>query len=451
MNRTRSRGMNQRPFVDGFEPLESRTLFNADVVMEFPRTIAYTHAVDVNLDGHMDIVAVANKTVGIALSDGAGGYGTPRYIGFNAPATHVAIGDLDGDGDGDLAVITGDRLVRVYDDGPSAYFTRRSLFDLGYQATGLVLGQFSGDSVLDAAVIQPPVPGRAVPTVRLIIQSADETLSSGLGRPIPHFGGVLATAQIRSSSTDEIVVTSPTREQVFEVGSVRLKLIGDAPRLDVPASAIADVDDDGLLDSVTFAHGGGAAHVAVALRNVDAPDGFTYQTVLNAVGGRVRVAGLADLTADGRVDVVVIGQIPGLGIPNAEAAYLIMQNPDGSFGEPELLVNLPFFFEGNEIDNIWIAGYSDTNGDGTLDVIVETYAEFAGQSEYAVRAIESPDPMSMLDPWSLRTIYPLPFEPLNGSPARIALAPNLLGSGIDGLIVRNHTTGPSTLLVCGLA
>lgn len=438
-------------FGDGLLTLEPRIVMSTGMpVMDFARFVSDTRAVDVNGDGHLDVVAFANRAIGIALSDGSGGYLTPRYVGFNDPVIDFAIGDLDNDGDGDLVVLTGDRLVRVYDDGPSAYFTRRTLFHMGYRATSITVGHFNNDGLLDAAVMQPPVPGRAVPTVRLILQDGMGGLIPGLGRPTPYTHGRLSIAQIRPSMTDEIVMTTPQREVAFEVGVIRLKVIGDEPRLNVAETAIGDVNQDGHPDYAFGSFVIGGPRISIALRDDASPIGFTEQVVYSGPAVNMRAVGLADLTGDGRLDVVVIGELPGAGgLPNTIGVYLLRQGMDGQFGQPEFLVDLPPFFDGLPINSVRILGYSDTNGDGTPDVIIENYSEFRGEFEYAVRAIESPDPMGMDGAWSRRAIYPDPFVPLNGVAANAQVVPDLLGSGLDGLLVRNaRVNGRAVVEVC---
>ena len=66
---------------------------------------------DLNLDGNPDLVVssqdffpVAGTTVSVHLGDGAGGFAAPVSFGVGQLPQSVAIGDLDGDGNPDLAV-----------------------------------------------------------------------------------------------------------------------------------------------------------------------------------------------------------------------------------------------------------------------------------------------------------------------------------------------------------
>ncbi|MBX3385865.1 MAG: VCBS repeat-containing protein [Phycisphaeraceae bacterium] len=476
--RQRVRIVHGHGFEGGVQPLEPRTLLSSDahIVMEFRREIDHNQTVhvDVNGDGHLDVVAAAFRQVGIALSDGLGGHLAPRYVGFNEPVIGFVIGDLDGDGDGDLAVLTGNRLVRVYDDGPSAYFTRRTLFDLGYRATSITAGQFNNDDVLDLAVMQPPVPGRPNnSSVRLIIQDSMGGLTPGLGRPVP-VAGSLSSAQIRPGGTDEILLMArepneihgafATRTTVFAIGPERLKIIDEEVNLDIAPYAIADVNNDGLDDWVMVrSAGSGQVIVSIAIRD-EQSESLYVDVLVGMFQGIVRSAGLHDLTGDNHPDIILIGRLPQFTTVGEHelGVYLLADDGAGGYLQPHQIGTIVPTIVDGRVQNTSIVGFSDSNGDGVADVIVRVESNSVVGSVtpgtgFAVLAIESPDPMDPSGSWITKTLYERVHPVLAFTHQyHVRLTPDLLGMGQDGLIIGRNLPfaigdGTGVLLVCPVA
>ena len=116
---------------------------------------------DWDADGDLDL-AVGNSgatNISILINDGTGGFtqllppDSPVPVG-STPQT-VIVGDLDGDGDLDLAVTTsGDRVRLLFNDG-SAIFSEdplKSPIDGLVSPTAMVVGDWDGDGDLDLAV-----------------------------------------------------------------------------------------------------------------------------------------------------------------------------------------------------------------------------------------------------------------------------------------------------------
>ena len=113
---------------------------------------------DLDNDGDLDLVASnlnyntsAAGTLAIRLNDGTGSFPTVRDQGAGFDNTNVALGDLDGDGDLDIAVaiwdVSGYVGIRL-NDGQGGFQTSR-----GFSASGspseVVLGDFDADGDLD--------------------------------------------------------------------------------------------------------------------------------------------------------------------------------------------------------------------------------------------------------------------------------------------------------------
>jgi hypothetical protein len=114
---------------------------------------------DFNGDGVKDI-AVADffydgngNNVSILLGDGAGRFikGGELYAGTSPIA--IAVGDFNGDGKIDLAVVnTGSYDVSIFIGDGAGAFAAQVLYDVGTSPTSIAVGDFNGDNKLDLAV-----------------------------------------------------------------------------------------------------------------------------------------------------------------------------------------------------------------------------------------------------------------------------------------------------------
>jgi hypothetical protein len=106
---------------------------------------------DLDDDGRADLVCIANpEGLSVALATGAGAFGTPVLVS-HAQTTHPgpALGDVDGDGDLDIAFLDPDQNhVRIALNGGAASFTVLPAHDHATEE-GLWLADVDGDGRLD--------------------------------------------------------------------------------------------------------------------------------------------------------------------------------------------------------------------------------------------------------------------------------------------------------------
>ncbi len=112
---------------------------------------------DFNGDGKQDLAVVnfVSNNVSILLGDGAGNFSAPTNFGAGSYPRSVAVGDFNGDGKQDLAVADYDYYsgnVSVLLGDGTGNFSAASNFGVGHQPDSVAVGDFNGDGKQDLAV-----------------------------------------------------------------------------------------------------------------------------------------------------------------------------------------------------------------------------------------------------------------------------------------------------------
>jgi len=116
---------------------------------------------DVNVDGALDLVVTRqlSGTVAVLLGDGAGGFSAPTSFAAIDPILTfigLAVADLDGDGNSDLAITDNgtspqDGVAVLLGDGEGG-FGSPATFAVGRGPTAVTAADFNGDGLPDLAV-----------------------------------------------------------------------------------------------------------------------------------------------------------------------------------------------------------------------------------------------------------------------------------------------------------
>ena len=258
---------------------------------------------DVNGDGNLDIAVGSNPQQNVVyLNDGNRGFSETRNFGTGTDATTaLAFGDVDGDGDIDLAVGNASERNSVYlNDGSGSFVDSRD-FGTGTDAvTSLAFGDVDGDGDLDLAV------GNA-------LEQDIVYLNDG--------SGLFSTARNFGTGTDH------TRALVF-----------------------ADVDVDGDLD---LAVGNAAEPNAVYLN--DGVGNFLSSRGFGTGSDSTYAVAVGDVDADGDADIAT----------GDESGQNVVYLNDGSGNFTAGTSNF-----GTGIDHTRGIALGDVDGDGDLDLAV---------------------------------------------------------------------------------
>jgi len=316
-----------------------------------PNVVA-TRFGDFDEDGRLDVAAVGDSSVTVAVADGTGAFTVTASSGTGtAVPVALALGDLDGDAN--LDVITANTTTN---DGSVLLGNGDGTLDAEFrvpfarQPVAIALGRFDAGTTLDAVVVSL-FPS---PIITVLPGLGNGTFASGTSRAVGPSPISVVTGDLNGDGNLDVAVANQGSSDV----SVLLGA-GDgtlAPETRYPvgtltgayagALRIVDIDGDGHVDlvspvsySLSVLHGAG--------------DGTFAAPVMLGIGDYWRCFDVADVDGDGRQDLV-----GGLGDP---AASVRLGLPEGGFGPPRYFA-AKTFARGIAAD--------DTDGDGRRDLIV---------------------------------------------------------------------------------
>ncbi len=291
--------------------------------------------VDLDGDGHKDLVQINGKQVKYRAGNGRGGLGNLKTTGINA-SFDLDLADLNGDGVFDLVTSSGTQLLVSIQSGNGAYSTT-SIQPTDEVIVGFDLADFDGDSDVD-----------------LLVHLAD--YDSGVGHPhiyendgqggfalkavLPHSAVLVEFADLQQNGASSVILISEgisfIADQLFEyqyngnsfdvINSISL----ETPLRRVLGVFFEDEDGDGDLD-ILLSQTVNLKHLEWVINN---NSGFSFK---NHPFARDSFAiARSDINNDGFTDIIGI---------QPEAIYLDDQN--GGFqtinfnaGQNPLLVDL---------------------------------------------------------------------------------------------------------------
>jgi uncharacterized repeat protein (TIGR01451 family) len=342
-------------------------------------------------------------SVSVLLGDGLGGFGTAATIRIGGGALASTAGDVNADGHVDLVVATSDRdlisasLAVLLGDGAGSFGAPSSVpMGSGIQATSLALGDVDRDGDLDAVLSSVDGAGQ-----RGMLHVMEGDGSGAFGPPVDlavgDNPGDLALADFNQDGRLDVALAI-RRDPTGTTGGIEIRL-GDgaggfgAPVSFVPAPGVARVaaaafDEDGDLDLGITTGFPNPSGVRVVLGD---GAGHFGAPVVRPMFDNVFELKAADMTGDGHLDLVVSGRVNA----NDYATIGILAGDGaGDFGAV-----IPFFPGGTflAVADLDADGRLDVAAAGTGPrggVIATVLLSMCGNvADLAISVADSPDPV----------------------------------------------------------
>ncbi|WP_324673667.1 beta strand repeat-containing protein [Hymenobacter sp. GOD-10R] len=259
---------------------------------------------DVDKDGDLDLLTLSSSTVSVRLNTGTSpNFSTGFEVPIGASAQGLAVGDLDGDGDLDLAIANnvsaaGLGFTLKLNNGNNTFTTSPSGV-MNPSLNSVAVGDVDGDGDLDLAV-----GGTETSSVSVWLNNGRAVFSSPRSTTTVYGNQEVTLGDVdKDGDLDLLVATSTNGSRTVSVRLNTNGTFGGGQNVGVgrdPRSvALGDLDGDGALDFV--AANGDDNSVSVRLNNGSATFSASQEVGVGSVPNSVAVG---DVDGDGDLDFV---------------------------------------------------------------------------------------------------------------------------------------------------
>ncbi|MGB8167588.1 MAG: FG-GAP-like repeat-containing protein [Chthoniobacteraceae bacterium] len=347
-------------------PGDTRTFEEVDLGLDSLTSLVLA---DVNHDGYLDLIATDGVSdVGVALSDGLGGFGIA--VSYSDPdnaqsPVDVAAADVNGDGALDLVTANAAGSINIFtNDGAGAFTADAAVATGTHTPQAIAIGDLDHDGKLDLVTVGTDSTPASVGSVNVLLNTGSGDfataaifqLSKAASRialgDLTHNGRlqiVLLNSGGNSFTTFDQTVTLNAGVKTVALNPHPSEAVGNTPT----GLALGDWNHDGKLD--VFTANSGSANVSISVNKTPYFTGakFLPSVQFDETGGPPIFGMVAvDFDGDGKVDLLAAG-VGG-------SVQVRFGHGDGTFGAPTPYAsNRGAFLAAGDFDH-----------DGTIDLIV---------------------------------------------------------------------------------